>query len=73
MKIVGSSQELGAWDIGAAPDMSWTDGHIWALDLELTDGAEFEYKMVHVHKNGASWEGCRNRQAASRCLDVLGV
>ena len=73
LKVVGSSQDLGAWDIAAAPNMSWTDGHVWALDLELPEGADFEYKIVHVHYNGTSWEGCQNRQAPLHCLDVLGV
>ena len=43
--------------------MFWMDGNVWALDLELPEHADFEYKIVHVHYNGSSWESCQNRQA----------
>ncbi len=63
LKVVGSNEAVGAWDITSAPDMSWTDGNVWALDLDLPEQSDFEYKIVHVHYNGTSWESCQNRQA----------
>ena len=63
LKIVGSNSVVGAWDVAAAPGMCWTDGNVWALDLDLAEHADFEYKMVHVHYNGTSWESCHNRRA----------
>ncbi|CAK0787942.1 hypothetical protein CVIRNUC_011164 [Coccomyxa viridis] len=61
LKVVGSSGSMGAWDAAAAPEMCWADGHIWALDLDLPEHAGFEYKIVHMHCNGMSWESCQNR------------
>ena len=55
---------MGSWDAAAAPEMRWADGHIWALDLDLPGHADFEYKIVHMHCNGTSWESCQNRHAS---------
>ena len=64
---------MGSRDAAAAPEMRWADGHIWALDLNLPVHAGFEYKIVHMHCNGTSWEGCQNRHASIYvgvgCLD----
>ena len=72
LKVVGSGS-VGAWDAAAASKMRWADGHIWVLDLDLPEHAGFEYKIVHMHCNGMSWESCQNRQASTftgvRCLD----
>ena len=73
LKVVGSSNSVGSWDAGAAPEMRWADGHIWALDLNLPEHAVFEYKIVHMHCDGTLWESCQNRQArifaGEECLD----
>lgn len=70
LKVVGSSGAIGAWEISAAPDMRWTDGNVWALDLNLPQQAGFEYKLVHVHCNGTSWEGLpeQARDLHASCL-----
>ncbi len=51
--------------------MCWTDGNVWALDLDLPEHADFEYKIVHVHYNGTSWEQCENRQATHIAPGIL--
>ncbi|BDA40415.1 probable glucoamylase at N-terminal half [Coccomyxa sp. Obi] len=61
LKVVGSHPVLGAWDLGAAPDMAWTDGHVWVSDLDVPDGADFEFKIVHLTYGGVSWEPSCNR------------
>lgn len=37
LKVVGSSQELGEWNVFEAPDMRWTDGHLWVADLQVPE------------------------------------
>lgn len=59
--MVGSHPVLGEWDVAAAPDMTWTDGHMWVSDLDVPDGADFEFKIVHLTYGGASWEPSANR------------
>ncbi len=63
--MVGSHPILGAWDLGTAPDMAWTDGHVWVSDLVVPDGADFEFKIVHLTYGGVSWEPSCNRCAVS--------
>lgn len=65
--MVGSHPVLGSWDLGEAPDMTWTDGHVWVSDLGVPEGADFEFKIVHLTYGGASWEPSSNRCA---CLHV---
>ncbi|KAK9824458.1 hypothetical protein WJX72_010426 [[Myrmecia] bisecta] len=62
LKLVGSHQAVGEWDVGSAPCMHWTDGHIWTTSVKVPEGTEFEYKVVHVHHNGVCWEQNQNRQ-----------
>lgn len=62
---MGSHPVLGAWDLGAAPDMAWTDGHVWVSDVDVPDGADFEFKIVHLTYGGVSWEPSCNRCAVS--------
>ena len=42
-KIVGADPALGAWDLGSAPAMAWSEGDVWRLDASLPAGsAEFK-------------------------------
>ena len=34
--LVGDSKELGAWDVAEAVPMTWTDGDVWVVDMQLT-------------------------------------
>lgn len=44
-QVVGSPQELGAWNVAAAPVMEWQEGNIWALNLSPAPPAPFEFKV----------------------------
>ncbi len=59
--MVGSTPQLGAWDVGSAPDMQWTDGHVWVTEMDLPKDADFEFKVVHVSGSRVLWEASDNR------------
>eukprot|EP00891_Asterochloris_glomerata_P003931 jgi/Astpho2/3931/Aster-x1187 len=61
LKVVGSCPALGGWDVAAAPDLHWTDGHVWTQAVEVPAGAKIEYKVVHLHHSGVNWEPTPNR------------
>lgn len=44
LKVVGGPVELGAWDAGAAPALTWGDGDVWTATLELPAGTH-EFKV----------------------------
>lgn len=44
LKVVGGPTELGAWDAGAAPALTWGEGDVWTATLELPAG-EHEFKV----------------------------
>eukprot|EP00879_Flechtneria_rotunda_P023479 GHRR01024836.1.p1 GENE.GHRR01024836.1~~GHRR01024836.1.p1 ORF type:complete len:450 (+),score=164.92 GHRR01024836.1:256-1605(+) len=44
LKVVGGPSELGAWDAGAAPALTWGEGDVWTATLELPAG-EHEFKV----------------------------
>ena len=52
LKVVGSCPALGGWDVAAAPDLHWTDGHVWTQAVEVPAGAKIEYK---VGQEAADW------------------
>jgi hypothetical protein len=56
IKVVGSSEELGAWDGAAGPLMSWGEGDVWSLLTALPPG-EHEFKVRAVCCEGA-WVVC---------------
>ena len=43
-KIVGADPALGAWDLGRAPAMAWSEGDVWRLDVSLPAGST-EFKV----------------------------
>ncbi|CAG9462760.1 unnamed protein product, partial [Pedinophyceae sp. YPF-701] len=47
VRMVGSAEQLGQWDVTRALSMTWTDGHIWRGEAPLAPG-EVEYKYVVV-------------------------
>ena len=51
LRVVGSHEVLGGWEVGAAPALEWGEGHVWTAQLEIPVGTEFEYKFVHVMPN----------------------
>ncbi len=44
-KLVGAHPHLGGWNPDAAPSMSWSDGDVWTLDLDLPPGEDLEFKV----------------------------
>ena len=44
LKVVGSSDALGGWDVSKSPSMTWTDGDVWCLDLVLQAGEHVHFK-----------------------------
>jgi len=61
-RVCGSVQELGAWDLDSAPCMTWSEGHVWSLEVLTQSGRTFEYKVVKVpRREPLRWEKGRNR------------
>ena len=61
LRVVGNLDDLGAWDVAAAPAMHWTEGHVWVADLRLPAAMQAEFKLVHSHYNGTTWEPSTDR------------
>ena len=47
-KIVGNTRELGRWKVDKAPEMAWTDGDVWTLDIDVPAETNLEFKVHHV-------------------------
>ncbi len=58
LRVVGSHELLGGWEVAAAPELRWNKGDVWTATLQLPAGAQFEYKFVHVMPNRCIAEGC---------------
>jgi len=62
-KVCGGTEQLGNWDLEAAPAMEWSEGDVWSLDIISPAGAEIEYKLVKVPRREAiQWENGQNRK-----------
>lgn len=44
--LVGDAPQLGSWELGNAPHMSWSEGDTWTATVDLPEGASVEYKFV---------------------------
>eukprot|EP00798_Chlamydomonas_sp_ICE-L_P023553 gene23553-9077_t len=53
--VVGSSAQLGDWDLSKALSLSWNEGDVWTADAQLPAGAEQEYKYVKRKKGNDDW------------------
>lgn len=64
LKVCGSLPELGDWDAGKAPALTWKPGGVWelVLDIPAPKGLTFEYKFVLTSDAGAEWEWGGNRR-----------
>ena len=58
LKVVGSSDALGGWDVSKSPSMTWTDGDVWCLELEIPA----EEEQIHFKARRHGWV-----QSACRC------
>ena len=45
LKVVGSNDALGNWDVSSSPSMTWTDGDVWRLELALPAGEQVHFKV----------------------------
>ncbi|GAQ88582.1 glycoside hydrolase family 13 protein [Klebsormidium nitens] len=46
VKVVGSAEQLGNWDINRAPMLKWTEDHWWRAELNLPTDQVVEYKVI---------------------------
>ncbi|KAL4440179.1 hypothetical protein ABPG75_003180 [Micractinium tetrahymenae] len=61
--LVGDAPQLGSWELGRAPHMSWSEGDTWTVTVDLPEGAAVEYKFVLQNPGHAPvWEKCDNRR-----------
>eukprot|EP00930_Biecheleria_cincta_P023306 TRINITY_DN16861_c0_g1_i2.p1 TRINITY_DN16861_c0_g1~~TRINITY_DN16861_c0_g1_i2.p1 ORF type:complete len:208 (-),score=42.10 TRINITY_DN16861_c0_g1_i2:55-588(-) len=60
--IVGSSAELGSWDLERRVPMSWTDGDVWVAKVEFPPGKQdVQYKyLLKKSDGGIVWESGLN-------------
>ncbi|WJX42983.1 hypothetical protein P8452_30147 [Trifolium repens] len=50
--IVGDDPMLGSWNpLGALP-LTWSDGHIWTVELDMPAGKSIQYKFLLKGKEG---------------------
>jgi hypothetical protein len=52
MSIVGSTEDLGAWDVSTRVPMEWCDGDVWKAKVVADGGSSVEYKYVLVEMDG---------------------
>jgi hypothetical protein len=61
MFIIGSSMELGSWDISRSVPMEWTDGNVWVAKVNIDPAATLvEYKYVVISNRKTVWENGSN-------------
>eukprot|EP00928_Gymnodinium_smaydae_P090044 TRINITY_DN7389_c0_g1_i6.p1 TRINITY_DN7389_c0_g1~~TRINITY_DN7389_c0_g1_i6.p1 ORF type:complete len:807 (-),score=141.50 TRINITY_DN7389_c0_g1_i6:123-2543(-) len=57
IKIVGSSPQLGSWDVQLAPSLSGDAHPLWRLAVDVGDDPVVEFKFILVAKDGSvTWE-----------------
>jgi hypothetical protein len=55
--VVGSSMELGAWDVSRSVPMQWTDGNVWVAKVDINPApGRVEYKYVVRSDQTLVWE-----------------
>ncbi|KAL3027459.1 hypothetical protein AAZX31_03G053700 [Glycine max] len=50
--IVGGGPVLGSWDPLEALPMTWSEGHVWAVELDMPAGQTFQYKFILKGEGG---------------------
>ena len=48
LRVVGGAAALGGWEVGAAPELAWSEGHRWSATLDLPVGVALDFKLVRV-------------------------
>ncbi|KAK9802867.1 hypothetical protein WJX72_002038 [[Myrmecia] bisecta] len=63
LRVVGSHEHLGAWQLIDGPELHWSDGDRWHVDVQLPAGSVYEYKYVLLEGNGThaiAWQRGNN-------------
>eukprot|EP01025_Chloroclados_australasicus_P029702 TRINITY_DN2967_c0_g2_i3.p1 TRINITY_DN2967_c0_g2~~TRINITY_DN2967_c0_g2_i3.p1 ORF type:complete len:335 (-),score=33.12 TRINITY_DN2967_c0_g2_i3:1982-2986(-) len=62
LRLVGSSPELGEWQLKKGIDMKWSEGDIWRMEVRLPSNIVIGYKYVVVGQDGnaCSWQNGNN-------------
>ncbi|KAH1068796.1 hypothetical protein GYH30_006385 [Glycine max] len=50
--IVGGDPVLGSWDPLEALPMTWSEGHVWSVELDMPAGQTFQYKFILEGEGG---------------------
>ncbi|XP_027335139.1 phosphoglucan, water dikinase, chloroplastic isoform X2 [Abrus precatorius] len=50
--VVGDDPVLGSWDPSDALPMTWSDGHVWTVELDVPAGKLIQYKFILKGKGG---------------------
>ncbi|KAI3788551.1 hypothetical protein L2E82_01321 [Cichorium intybus] len=50
--IVGDDPMFGLWDPMNAVPLTWSDGHLWTVDLEIPIGKCIKFKFIMQESNG---------------------
>lgn len=66
IKVVGSTPELGGWDVSKAVPLSASayraNDPLWAITVPMRAGSRVEYKYIRVQSDGSvQWESDPNR------------
>lgn len=55
--VVGSSMELGTWNVSRSVPMQWTDGNVWVAKVDINPASgRVEYKYVVRSDQTLIWE-----------------
>ena len=65
--LVGSSPELGAWDLEKAVELLWNEPNVWKTKVNVSK-SPLEYKYIFVSTDSTAWEGGKNRSLAAEVL-----
>ncbi|CAL8471033.1 g10575 [Coccomyxa elongata] len=63
IRLVGSHENLGSWQLRDGPDLRWTEGDNWRATVELPAGTVYEYKYVLLDAysgHALSWQRGNN-------------
>eukprot|EP00434_Breviolum_minutum_P013842 symbB.v1.2.012205.t1/scaffold834.1/size159133/3 len=61
MYLVGSCDELGAWDLSRKVHMAWNEGNFWTVKVKIpADRKGVEYKYIVSQNGNHRWEGGNN-------------
>lgn len=71
--MVGSSDELGHWDLESGLELSWNEGHVWTGYIAVT-APKLSYKFVRVPADGlAEWEDGEDRVLSLQDITQSGI